>query len=164
MKNAVNYRYSSRQKAVATAVNVGSAVGHTAGIFGGAAVGVNVAKAMSDNEINLGLSIATGVVSALAVAAATSVATEYAASAIRKKADITSPLSMLTNPCGIVNPYGLGLEGYGSLLETVSEADDSSPIEDTAESDDSSPVEDDENEVFDPLADDVEEFLKGELQ
>ena len=135
------YALTNRQKALATTANINSAVGHTAGIFGGAAVGVNVAKAMSDNDINLGLSIATGVVSALAVAAATSVATEAVSGAIRKKAGVPSLLSMLANP------YSFSLTDYSSLLEEV-----------TGESD-SSVSEDEEEEAFDPLAEEAQELI-----
>jgi len=121
MKNAIKsihpYTLTNKQKALSTIANVNSAVGHTAGVFGGITAGVNITRLMDDNGINRGLSIATGVVSAIAVIAGVSIATEAVSGAIRKKADIPSPFSMLCNQ------NGFDPESYSSLLENIKEED-----------------------------------------
>ena len=113
VRSAYHYPLTKRQKTASTLATMNSAVGHTAGIFSGIAVGVNLAKAMSDNEINSGLSIATGIVSAIAVMAGVSIATECASGAIRKKADIPNPLSMLCEG------HRFDSESYSSLLKSI---------------------------------------------
>jgi len=114
--------YSTKgQKTLSTLATVNSAIGHTAGLFGGVAVGVNVAKAMEERDINIGVSIATGFISAIAVMAGASVATETVSGALRKKAGVVSPLSMLGHPL-----QELISEDYGSLLENIEEEDDDS--------------------------------------
>ena len=124
MQNAIKltrpYTLTQEQKPLSTLANGTSAVGHTAGLFGGITVGVNVAKAMDDNGINTGLSIATGFIAGIVVMAGISIATKCASDAIRKKADIPSPLSML---CA---GHDFDLQDYGSLLKDGQEIEDES--------------------------------------
>jgi len=116
---------TQKQKALSTIANISSVTGHTAGVFGGIAAGVNITKAMDENGINRGLSIATGIVSAIAVIAGVSIATEAVSGAIRKKADIPIPLSMLRT--------NLDPESYRLLLGNIEEEDDDSDNQDGAD-------------------------------
>jgi len=109
--------FTKRQKTLSTVANTTSVAGHTAGLFGGIVAGVNVAKAMDDNGINSGISIATGIISAIAVMAGVSIATEAVSGEIRKKADIPSPFSMLCSQTDFSPEY------YSSLLENIEEGD-----------------------------------------
>ena len=111
------------QKTLSTLANVTSATGHTAGVFGGVAVGVNVAKAMDNNGINSGISIAAGIVSAIAVMAGASIVTECVSGAMRKKVGVDSPFSMLCTQQNF-NP-----EDYSSLLKNIKEGDYDSDIQ-----------------------------------
>ena len=110
--------FTRRQKTLSSVANVNSAVGHTVGIFGGITIGVNVAKAMDDTGINSGISIATGIISAIAVMAGVSIATEAVSGEIRKKADIPSPFSMLCTAQHSFDPVD-----YSSLLKNIEEGD-----------------------------------------
>jgi len=118
MRNTVKIsrpRTTPRQKTLSTLANANSVVGHTAGVFGGVVAGVNIAKSMESNGINSGVSVATGIVSALVIAAGVSIATECVSGAIRRKAGIASPFAMLCTQNDF-NP-----EDYDFLLETVDE-------------------------------------------
>ena len=110
IRTAQPYR-TQKQKAISTLANANSVVGHTAGVFGGVAVGVNVAKVLDDNGANRGVSVALGFISAIAVVATVSLITEKVSNTMRKKAGVDSPLSML---CGQNDFY---TEDYNSLFE-----------------------------------------------
>lgn len=116
---------TKNQKSLSTLANVNSAVGHTGGIFGGIATGVNVSKAMNDNGINSGVSAATGVVSAIAIIAGVSIATEYVSGAIRKKAGVPNPFAMLCQ-----NDFDP--EEFESLFGDIQEEEDDSEDDDNA--------------------------------
>jgi len=87
---------SKKQKTLTTLANINSAAGHATGLFGGIALGVNIAKKMSNNGVNSGIATATGIFSALATIALVSTGTELISGALRKKAGVFDSLSMLT--------------------------------------------------------------------
>jgi len=84
-----------KKKTLATLANINSGVGHTASLFCGITVGFNVAKAMNRAGANTGVAVATAAVSGIATIAGISIGTEMISGAIRKKAGVSSPFSML---------------------------------------------------------------------
>ena len=118
MKNSMRnssypYDFSKGQRRLSTLANVNSAVGHTAGVFGGITVGANIKKMMDENGVNSGISLATGILSAIAVSAAASLITEKASGTMRKKAGVSNPFTMLCDQ----NEFEYEEEDYDDMPE-----------------------------------------------